>query len=167
MSGKNAVAVFANESGGHRWQEISGNKIHTSTITVAALPEPTEAQIRLNNADLEISACLGSGAGGQARQKTNNVIQIKHKLTGIIVRVESERSQHANKERALGFLRARLLEVQQNKLDADRAANRKNLLGQGQRADKRRTVAVQRDEVVDHILNKTWRYRDYSRGIID
>lgn len=138
--------------------------MHTSTVTVAVLPEVTEAQLQLLDRDLEWTACRGSGNGGQAKQKTSSAIQLWHKPTGTQVRCESERSQHLNRSIALAMLRAKLWQAQQNQLTDSRAQDRRNQVGSGQRGDKRRTIAVQRGTVEDHLTGRRWRYKDYVRG---
>ena len=168
ISGKRAVETYANEAGGHRWQRIPPNekrgRVHTSTITVALLPEPTETQVVLRDDDLEITTCRGSGNGGQHKQKTDSAVQIKHKPTGLLVRCESERSQHSNKDTAMALLRARLWEAEQARINGVRADDRKRQIGSGMRGDKRRTIRVQDGLVDDHVTGKRWRYKDYARG---
>jgi peptide chain release factor 1 len=131
---------------------------------VAVLPEATEAQVRLDERELEWQTCRGSGAGGQHRNVTASAFQVKHIPTGIIVRAENERSQHLNKQFALETLRARLWEVTQLALDGKRAYERKRQVGSGMRGDKRRTIRTQDDSVVDHETGRTWRFKDYIRG---
>lgn len=138
--------------------------MQTSTITVAVLTEPTEAQITLRKEDLEINCVRGSGAGGQHRNVTNSAVQIKHLPTGIMVRCEQERSQGLNKEMALSLLRVRLWEAAQASLLNDRANDRKAQLGSGMRGDKRRTIRVRDDIVNDHLNGKQWSFKAYSRG---
>jgi len=169
VSGKGVRAAFANEAGGHRWQRVPPNdkrgRVHTSTVTVAVLEQPSEIQLpRLDPRDLEISTCRASGAGGQHIQKTDSAVQIHHLPSGLIVRCETERSQAYNRATALALLRARLHEQLQGHVDAARADDRRRQIGSGQRGDKRRTIAVQRDSVVDHVTGKSWRFADYVRG---
>jgi len=95
---------------------------------------------------------------------TDSAVIVKHIPSGIAVRCEAERSQHANRETAINLLRARLWEAKQGHASAQRAEARRMQVGSGERSDKRRTVAVQRDEVIDHETGKTWRFSDYSRG---
>lgn len=140
-------------------------RVQTSTITVAVLEEPKPTELHLDERDLEIRTCRGSGAGGQHRNKTESAVQILHKPTGIIVRCENERSQTQNKASAIAALRAKLWAVQNDTDQASRAATRQSQVGSGQRADKRRTVKVPDDKVIDHVTGKTWRYKDYIRGI--
>lgn len=166
IGGNGAYEAFKNEPGGHRWQQLSGKQIHTSTVTVAVLPEPTAVQVVLQESDLEIGFTRGSGKGGQHRNKTDSCVQIKHKPTGIMVRCETERSQASNKESALSLLRAKLYSAQQQAASDSRDSDRKTQVGTGQRGDKRRTIRTQDDQVTDHITGKTWRFKDYSRGNI-
>src|SRR5262245_27706860 len=102
--GFNASGVFANESGGHRWQRIPPTerhgRVHTSTVTVAVLPEPAPQEVTLNDKDLEFGTTRGSGPGGQNRNKVETVVVLKHKPSGIVVRCETERSQQRNRELA-------------------------------------------------------------------
>ena len=168
VTGKRAWETFKDEPGGHRWQRVPPNekrgRVHTSTITVAVLPEPTEAQVVLREADLDFSTCRGSGAGGQHRNKTESAVVLKHLPTGIVVRCENERSQNQNKETARAVLRARIWEVTQLALDGKRAYERKQQVGSGMRGDKRRTIRTQDDVVNDHTTGRQWRFKDYVRG---
>ena len=163
-SGKGSNVVFANESGGHRWQEKSGGRMQTSTITVAVLPEPTATQVVVRDDDLEWNFCRGSGAGGQHRNVTNSAVQLTHAPTGISVRCESERSQHANKETALEILRARIWDAVNEQRSSALSSMRRSQVGSGQRADKRRTIRSQDGIVTDHVLNKQWQLKKYLRG---
>jgi peptide chain release factor 1 len=168
ISGKNVEDIFGDESGGHRVQRCPPNekrgRIHTSTITVAVLPPVKNSNLSLNSKDIEWSTCRGSGAGGQHRNKTESAVIAKHTPSGISVRVESERSQHANKMSALHLLQSKIAEMERSKLYEDRSSDRKKQVGSGMRGDKRRTIRVQDGTVVDHITCKTWRYKDYVRG---
>lgn len=169
VSGARASETFAHEAGGHRWQRVPPNekrgRVHTSTVTVAVLEEPSEVELpRLDPGDLEISTCRASGSGGQHLQKTDSAVQVRHLPTGLVVRCETERSQAYNRATALAILRARLHEQRRRRVDAARADDRRRQIGSGQRGDKRRTIAVQRDAVVDHVTGRAWRYDDYVRG---
>ena len=166
--GRDADDVFRDEAGGHRWQRIPPNekrgRVQTSTVTVAVLPEPTETQVRIAPGDLEWATCRGSGAGGQHRNKTESAVQLVHRPTGVMVRCESERSQHQNRATALALLRARLWATEQEKRVGGIAASRKAQIGSGMRGDKRRTIRVQDGVVNDHVTGKRWSFRDYERG---
>jgi peptide chain release factor 1 len=168
-SGKRVRDTFAEEAGGHRWQRVPPNekrgRVHTSTITVAILDEPNEIELPSIPAhELEISTCRASGSGGQHLQKTDSAVQVRHVPTGLIVRCETERSQTYNRETALSVMRARLKQALVASTNAARADDRRRQIGSGQRGDKRRTIAVQRDSVVDHSTGRAWRFADYQRG---
>lgn len=168
MSGRGAAALFAGEPGGHRWQRNPPNdkrgRVHTSTITVAVLPEPREHEVRLREDELTVETMRGSGAGGQHRNVTDSAVRITHRPTGIVVRCESERSQTQNKETALAVLRARIAEAARSGAAGERAENRRRQVGSGMRGDKRRTIRVQDDSVTDHVDGRTWRFKAYARG---
>lgn len=160
--------AFAAEPGGHRWQRVppteKRGRVHTSTITVAVLREPAESEVRLEERDLEWSTCRGSGAGGQHRNVTDSAVQVKHLPTGLLVRCESERSQHQNRATALALLRARLLAAEQAAADGERAEARRRQVGSGQRGDKVRTIRTQDGIVTDHQTGKKVPFREYVRG---
>ena len=141
-------------------------RVHTSTITVAVLPEPKRHEFNLDVRDLEITTRRGSGPGGQHRNKTDSCVDIKHKPTGIVVSIDG-RSQHANKALALEILSAKLLAKQRERGIVERNQNRKTQVGCGQRGDKRRTIRIQDNQVVDHILGKTTTYKEYVKGNFD
>ena len=161
------IGLFANESGGHRWQRIPeterNGRVQTSTITVAVLPEPQAHELRIDERDLEWKTRRGSGPGGQHRNKTESCVDLTHKPTGITVTADS-RSQHENKVAALQILRAKLLDMQKNRDTMVRNSSRKDQIGCGMRGDKRRTIRVQDNQVTDHILGRTMTYKDYAKG---
>ena len=167
IKGKNAIGIFANESGGHRWQRIPeterNGRVQTSTVTVAVLAEPQEHELKINDKDLDWKMRRGSGPGGQHRNKTESCVDLTHVPTGIKVTADG-RSQHENKVTALQILRAKLLDMQKNRANMDRNENRQNQIGCGMRGDKRRTIRVQNNQVIDHLTNKTMTYDNYSRG---
>lgn len=138
--------------------------MQTSTITVAVLSEPTETQVVVREADLDWKYCRGSGAGGQHRNVTDSAVILTHKPTGIKVRCESERSQHANKDTALQVLRARIWDAANEQRSSAVASARREQVGSGMRADKRRTIRSQDGVVTDHILNRQWQLKKYLRG---
>lgn len=170
VEGKGAAAAFAHEVGGHRWQRVPPNdkhgRVHTSTVTVAVLREPTVAEFEVADRDLAWSTCRGSGAGGQHRNKTESAVVLRHVPTGMTVRCESERSQLQNKGTALGLLRARLLAQREANEAAGMNASRRAMVGTGMRGDKRRTQ-VQNGIVVDHETGRRAEVRDYLRNGID
>lgn len=167
MLGPGAAAAFADESGGHRWQRVPPNekrgRVHSSTVTVAALAEPAEVELVIRREDLEEEFMRGSGAGGQNRNKRDTAVRLRHLPTGVEVRSEGERSQHRNREIALAALRARVAAELRARAGGERADDRRRQVGSGERSDKRRTVRVQDDRVVD-LDGRQWRYRDYARG---
>jgi len=134
-------------------------------VTVAVLREATAAEVHLEDRDLEIRTTRSGGPGGQHANKTDSAVIITHKPSGISVRVETK-SQHRNKELAMGILRSRLLEVERDRLSDARASKRRKQVGTGMRADKIRTVAIQRGQVTDHRTGRTMRAKDYLRGDI-
>lgn len=160
--------IFSNESGGHRWQRVPPNekrgRVHTSTITIAVLPEPTAVELKIDPRDLEYTTTRGSGPGGQNRNKRETCVILTHRPTRTVVRCENERSQEQNKQMALALLRAKLWEAEQSRLAGQRVAERKAQVGTGMRGDKRRTIACQRGTVVDHLLGKRWELSRYLRG---
>jgi len=168
VTGKNAKELFRHEPGGHRWQRIPptekrGRK-QSSTVTVAVLEEPKAHEVQIDPRDLEESFTRGSGKGGQHRNKTDTCVVLKHLPTDIRVRVDGGRSQHVNRETALGVLRARLKETGSERASKDRNARRRRQVGSGMRADKVRTVALQRDTVTDHRTGRTTSAKAYLRG---
>jgi len=171
VSGKNAFKLFQHEAGGHRWQRIpkteKRGRVHTSTVTCAILPEPTETSFHIPDKDLEWKFTVGSGAGGQHRNKTCSAAVVKHLPTGLMVRCESERSQHQNKASALALLRARLLEVQEGSQQAAANANRRQQVGSGMRGDKVMTLRSQDNQVIHHITGKRTTLDRYLRGYCD
>jgi peptide chain release factor 1 len=167
VSGKNAEKTFAHEAGGHRVQRVppteKRGRVHTSTITVAVLPEVDNIKLDIPGKDLEWKTCRSSGAGGQHTNKTDSAVALKHLPSGLIVRVES-RSQYQNKQDALQILKNKLSLIQREQSRLSRDANRKEQMGTGMRGDKIRTIRQQDDQVHDHQLNKRISYKDYLRG---
>ena len=139
-----SIDDFSNESGGHRWQRVPPNerrgRVHTSTITVAVLPIPSESDLRIDSKDLEITTTRGSGPGGQARNKTESCVVVRHIPTGTVVRCDGERSQPQNRATALSILRARLLDASSRSRKGTEDASRRTQVGSGQRGDKIRTI---------------------------
>ena len=171
VRGRDAERAFAEEAGGHRWQRIPPNdkrgRVQTSTITIAVLPEPTEAaRAQIAREDIVVRASRGSGAGGQHRNKTNSAIDMIHVPTGIVVHSESQRSQHQNRALAVERLAARITSLERGAAQSTRDAERRAQVGSGMRGDKRRTVRCQEGIVVDHPTGRSWRVKDYLRGEI-
>ena len=168
VEGAKSAETFANEAGGHRWQRVPPTerrgRVHTSTVTVAVLTQPTDAQVDIKEQDIEWTAVRGSGAGGQHRNVTDSAVLIKHKPTGLEARCQSERSQHQNRASAMPVLRARVWERMQSEHDKERASDRRKQVGSGMRGDKRRTIRLQDGQVVDHITGQRWTTHNYLAG---
>ncbi len=159
VKGKGAFSRFKFESGVHRVQRVpvteSQGRIHTSTATVAVMPEIEDVDIELDERDLEITSTFSSGPGGQHMQKNATAVRIVHKPTGIHVRVQSERSLTQNKRVALGILQARIQDIEEEKQRASVAANRKAQVGTGDRSEKIRTYNYPQGRVTDHRIGFT------------
>jgi peptide chain release factor 1 len=159
VKGRGAFSHFKFESGVHRVQRVpvteSSGRIHTSTATVAVLPEMSDVEVDINPADLEMEAYISSGPGGQHMQKNATAIRLTHKPSGITVACESERSQTKNKSRALSILRSRLYERKLRKQQEKRAEARRMQVGTGDRSEKIRTYNFPQNRITDHRINLT------------
>jgi peptide chain release factor 1 len=160
VEGENVYGALKFESGGHRVQRVPATetqgRIHTSACTVAVLPEPDEAQaIQINPADLRIDTYRASGAGGQHINKTDSAVRITHIPTGIVAECQDGRSQHSNKAQALKVLTARIQEKDRSERAAKDAAQRKSLIGSGDRSDRIRTYNFPQGRLTDHRINLT------------
>ncbi|MCG8325864.1 MAG: peptide chain release factor 1, partial [Thiotrichales bacterium] len=158
--GEGAYSKLKFESGAHRVQRVpeteSQGRIHTSACTVAVLPELDEiGEIEVNPADLRIDTFRASGAGGQHVNKTDSAIRITHLPTNTVVECQDERSQHKNKARAMSLLKTRLLNTEREKQHTERAENRRNLVGSGDRSERIRTYNFPQGRVTDHRINLT------------
>lgn len=157
VRGRGAYSRFKYESGVHRVQRVpvteSQGRIHTSTATVAVLPEVEEVEVDLNPDDLEITSTFASGPGGQHMQKNATAIRVVHKPSGLQVNVQSERSQTQNKRVALAILQGRLQDIEDEKMHAERAADRRSQVGTGDRSEKIRTYNYPQSRVTDHRIN--------------
>ena len=159
ITGRSVFARLKYESGVHRVQRVpateSQGRIHTSTVTVAVLPEAEEVDVQIDEGDLRIDVYLASGAGGQHVNKTESAVRITHIPTGIVVAMQEEKSQHKNRAKAMKILRARMYEQQRASLHATRAADRKSQVGTGDRSERIRTYNVPQGRVSDHRINLT------------
>ncbi|MBQ9790931.1 MAG: peptide chain release factor 1 [Clostridia bacterium] len=172
VKGKGAYAKFKFESGVHRVQRVpeteSQGRVHTSTATVAVLPEATNVEIEINEKDLEIDTYRSGGAGGQHVNKTESAIRITHKPTGIVVACQDERSQIKNREKAMNWLKAKLYDFYQSQADKEYADKRKNQVGTGDRSEKIRTYNFPQNRVTDHRINMTlYSLENFMNGDID
>jgi peptide chain release factor 1 len=159
ISGRGAYSRLKYESGVHRVQRVpeteSGGRVHTSTATVAVLPEMEEVDVQINPADIEMQVYRASGAGGQHVNKTSSAVRLIHKPSGIVVACQEERSQLQNREKCMRMLASKLYEIEQEKLDSQVTGMRRSQVGTGMRNERIRTYNFPQGRVTDHRIGLT------------
>lgn len=170
IQGENCFPKLKNEAGVHRVQRVPATerkgRIHTSTATVAVLPEIPETQVYLNPADLEMQVYRSSGHGGQNVQKVSSAVRLIHKPTGLVVTCQTERDQYQNRMFALSLLRGKLWELEEERKRLQ-LSDLRSVIGRGLRSEKIRTYNFPQDRVTDHRINKSFRLTDIVEGKLD
>lgn len=167
VTGDSAFDLLKHESGVHRVQRVPATekrgRIHTSTATVAVLPEISEGNVKINNEDIDVQFFRSGGSGGQNVNKVNSAVRITHKPTGLAIAIQQERTQYQNREIAMRLLRAKLWEIEEEK-KLKKVAGYRSAIGRGMRAEKIRTYNYPSDRITDHRINK--KFGNLS-GILD
>jgi peptide chain release factor 1 len=173
VTGRGVYARLKFESGAHRVQRVpeteSQGRIHTSAATVVVMPEPDEMEIpEINPADLRVDTYRASGAGGQHVNRTDSAVRLTHLPTGLVVECQEERSQHKNRAKAMSYLAARLLEMEETRRHSEQSATRKSLVGSGDRSERIRTYNFPQGRVTDHRINLTlYKLENIMAGDLD
>ncbi len=172
IEGEGAYSRFKFESGVHRVQRVpeteSQGRIHTSTVTVAVLPEAEDVEIEINPSDIIMESCKSSGAGGQHINKTESAVRLTHKPTGIVVECQQERSQLQNREKALQMLKAKLYDIKQTEQAGKIASERKSQIGTGDRSERIRTYNYPQGRITDHRIGlSVFNMEAFLNGEID
>ena len=172
IEGAGAYSRLKFESGVHRVQRVpdteSSGRIHTSTVTVAVLPEAEDVEVDFNMADVDVDTFRASGAGGQHVNKTESAIRLTHRPTGIVVECQDERSQHKNKDRAIKILKSKLYDIQMQEQMSQIAAERKSQVGTGDRSERIRTYNYPQGRVTDHRIGLTlYKLEQFLNGDLD
>ena len=172
VEGGGAYSRLKFESGVHRVQRVpeteSGGRIHTSTVTVAVLPEAEEVDVEINPADIEMQVFRSSGAGGQHINKTSSAVRLIHKPTGMVVECQQERSQFQNRDKAMQILRSRLYEAEQQRVSAEWSEERRSQVGTGMRNERIRTYNFPQGRLTDHRIGLTlYKLEDVMNGDLD
>ena len=172
ITGKGAYSRFKFESGVHRVQRVpdteSSGRIHTSTATVAVLPEVEDVDIEINPADVNMEVFRASGAGGQHVNKTSSAVRLIHEPTGIVAECQTERSQVQNREYAMRLLRSRLYQIEKEKQDKELASERRSQVGSGDRSEKIRTYNYPQGRITDHRIGfSVFQFENFLNGDLD